>query len=62
VVKHFGESGSSGHFIAYCRSAVPSYNNQWYCFNDDTVVEVYDFNEIVEKGDTYILFYELNGP
>jgi ubiquitin C-terminal hydrolase len=62
VVKHFGESGSSGHFIAYSRSAVPSYNNQWYCFNDDTVVEVYDFNEIVEKGDTYILFYELNGP
>ena len=59
VVKHFGDSSSSGHFIAYCRSAVPMFNNQWYCFNDNTVVEVNNWNDIVENGDTYILFYEL---
>ena len=59
VVKHFGDSSSSGHFIAYCRSAVPMFNNQWYCFNDNIVVEVNNLNDIVENGDTYILFYEL---
>ena len=59
VVKHLGESSSYGHFIAYCRSAVPSFHNQWYCYNDDTVVEVNNWNDIVNNGDTYILFYEL---
>jgi ubiquitin C-terminal hydrolase len=59
VVKHFGESNSYGHFMAYCRPPVPMYHDQWYCFNDQTVVEVNDMNDIVEKGDTYILFYEL---
>ena len=59
VVKHFGESSSYGHFIAYCRSAVPTFHNNWYCYNDQTVVEVNNWKDIVEKGDTYILFYEL---
>ena len=59
VVKHFGESSSYGHFIAYCRSAVPKFHNNWYCYNDQTVVEVNNWKDIVEKGDTYILFYEL---
>ena len=59
IVKHFGESSSYGHFIAYCRSAVPTFHNNWYCYNDQTVVEVNNWKDIVEKGDTYILFYEL---
>ena len=59
IVKHFGESSSYGHFIAYCRSAVPMFHNNWYCYNDQTVVEVNNWKDIVEKGDTYILFYEL---
>ena len=59
VVKHFGDSSSYGHFLAYCRSAVPTYQNNWHCFNDQTVVETKDWNDIVEKGDTYILFYEI---
>jgi len=59
VVKHFGESSSYGHFMSYCRPPVSMYHNQWYCFNDQTVVEVNDINDIFEKGDTYILFYEL---
>ena len=31
VICHLGESGMSGHFIAYCRQRI---NNMWYCFND----------------------------
>ena len=59
IVKHFGESSSYGHFIAYCRSAVPMFHDHWYCYNDQTVVEVNNWNDIVDNGDTYILFYEL---
>ena len=59
VVKHFGESSSYGHFIAYCRPPVQNFENQWYCYNDKTVVEANSWDDIVNKGDTYILFYEL---
>jgi len=59
VVKHFGDNSANGHFIAYCRSAVPSFSNNWYIYNDETVVQVTDWNDIVNKGDTYILFYQL---
>ena len=31
----------------------------WYCYNDQTVVQVNNWQDIVDKGDTYILFYEL---
>ena len=60
VVKHFGDNSASGHFIAYSRTAVPSLHNNWYCFKDQTVVPVNNWNDIVNNGDTYILFYELN--
>ncbi len=60
VVKHFGDNSSSGHFIAYSRTAVPTFNKNWYCFNDQTVVQVNNWDDILNNGDTYILFYELN--
>ncbi len=58
VVTHMGESGSSGHFIATCRS--PKDNN-WYQFNDDLVFPVTDFNQqILNYAMPYILFYKKN--
>jgi len=57
VVKHFGESGSSGHFTAYCRSPI---DHQWYFYNDDTVTPVKDQEkyQMQEIGLTYMLFYQ----
>ena len=57
VVKHFGDNSSSGHFIAYSRTAVPAFKKYWYCFNDHTVVPVNNWADILNNGDTYILFY-----
>ena len=42
VVSHMGDSGPSGHFIAFCRM---SPNSKWYCYNDSIVSES-NFNEI----------------
>ena len=36
VVSHMGDSGPSGHFIAFCRM---SPNSKWYCYNDSIVSE-----------------------
>ena len=57
VVKHFGESGSSGHFTAYCRSPI---DNCWYFYNDDMVSPVgpQDMYQIRDIGLTYMLFYQ----
>ena len=57
VIKHLGDNSATGHFIAYCRSPVPGFNNVWHCYNDDIVVRVNDFNDILNSGVTYILFY-----
>ena len=56
VVKHFGESSSSGHFTAYCRSPV---DNLWYFYNDAIVTPVNENEKykIEENGLTYMLFY-----
>ena len=59
VVKHFGDNSSYGHFLSYCRSGIPMFHDNWYCFNDQTVVEANNWQDIVDNGDTYILFYEL---
>ena len=59
VIKHLGDSSASGHFIAYCRSPIPKFHNCWYCYNDQTVVEIKDLKSIHDVGDTYILFYQL---
>ena len=54
VVSHMGDSGPSGHFIAFCRM---SPNSKWYCYNDSIVSES-NFNEINTRGTPYILFYQ----
>ena len=56
VVTHIGESGPSGHFIAYCRSPI---DNNWYQYNDNFVFPVKDFiNEVINYAMPYILFYQ----
>ena len=56
VVTHMGESGASGHFIAYCRSPR---NNIWYRYNDDLVSKVNNVKqEIIDYAMPYILFYQ----
>ena len=56
VVTHMGESGASGHFIAYCKSPI---DGQWYRYNDDLVSKVYDFKrEIMDYAMPYILFFQ----
>ena len=62
IIKHLGESGSSGHFIAYCRNSL---NDNFICYNDATFCEV-NVNDAMsskisdkdfEKKTPYILFY-----
>ena len=56
VVTHLGESGASGHFIAYCRSPI---DNQWYRYNDDIVTKVNNFQkDIIDYAMPYILFFQ----
>ena len=56
VITHFGESGMSGHFIAYCKD--PIYNI-WYKYNDSIVTAVDNFqNEVISLGMPYLLFYQ----
>ena len=54
VCKHLGRSGSSGHYIAYCKNKE---NNIWYKFNDSIVTPVKKKSEISE-GNPYLLLYE----
>ena len=54
VVTHMGESGASGHFIAYCKSPI---SQDWYQYNDDLVFKVNNFKqEIIDYAMPYILF------
>ena len=55
VISHLGESGMSGHFIAYCRHRI---NNNWYCYNDAIVTLCQDQKKGFMTGTPYILFYE----
>ena len=56
VITHLGDSGMSGHFIAYCRD--PIYR-KWYKFNDAIVTPVVDFKkEVIDFAMPYLLFYE----
>ena len=62
IIKHLGESGSSGHFIAYCRN---NSNDKFICYNDAIFNEVSVADamsakiskDISEKKTPYILFY-----
>ena len=55
VVTHFGPSGMSGHFIAFCRSFI---DNNWYKYND-SIVTLSNFMEVTNTGVPYILFYSI---
>ena len=62
VITHLGESGSGGHFIAYCRNGP---NGDFYCYNDASVskASVEDAmgskisDKEYEKRTPYILVY-----
>ena len=56
VITHLGESGMSGHFIAFCKDPL---NFKWYKFNDAIVSPVSDFKkEVIDFGMPYLLFYQ----
>ena len=55
VISHLGESGMSGHFIAYCRNRI---DNNWYLYNDATVTLCNNQQKDYMVGTAYILFYE----
>ena len=54
VISHLGDSGPSGHFIAFCRMSETS---PWFRYNDSIVTQS-NFNEINTQGIPYILFYQ----
>jgi ubiquitin C-terminal hydrolase len=62
IITHLGESGSSGHFIAYCRN---NQSENFVCYNDDSVCTVNTQDamsakisyEAMEKKTPYILLY-----
>jgi ubiquitin C-terminal hydrolase len=53
IVSHFGESGMSGHFIAFCKHNI---DGKWRCYNDSIVTECE--NDYLKKGTPYIVFYK----
>ena len=55
VVTHLGSSDMSGHFIAFCKN---SENFKWYKYNDAIVTES-SFQEVVNFGVPYVLFYRI---
>ena len=55
VITHLGESGMSGHFIAFCKHRL---NGKWYKYNDAIVTLCQDQNNEYKIGTPYILFYE----
>ena len=56
VVTHIGESGSSGHFIATCKSPI---DNLWYQYDDDLVFKIDNFtDQVMNNAMPYILFYQ----
>ena len=54
VCSHYGDSGSFGHYIAYCKDKK---NSKWYQFNDSIISEC-DANQITYGGTPYLLLYE----
>ena len=56
VITHLGESGMSGHFIAFCKDP---FDKKWYKFNDAIVTPVVDFQkEVIDFGMPYLLFFQ----
>ena len=56
VITHLGDSGMSGHFIAYCKSPI---SKTWYQYNDAMVNPVNDFKkDVIDFAMPYLLFYQ----
>ena len=56
VITHYGESGPSAHFLAFCKSYL---NNKWYRYNDAVVSEVKNVQkDVIDFANPYILFYK----
>ena len=53
VITHYGDNDSGGHFIAYCKNCN---NCEWYKYNDQFVTRCI-FNDVVNNGLPYVLFY-----
>ena len=53
VCSHYGSSGQSGHYVAFCKHRE---NGKWYYFNDSSCIEC-DKNRIY-GGTPYLLLYE----
>lgn len=57
MIAHEGRSLHSGHYVNY---SFDSNRGKWFCFNDEHVSEVSDFeSEVRENENAYLLFYEL---
>ena len=56
VITHLGDSGMSGHFIAYCKNPI---SKSWYQYNDAKVNPVNNFKkEVIDFAMPYLLFYK----
>ena len=53
VCTHYGESGSYGHYVAFCKNRE---NNVWYVFND-SCCNICNKKDIY-RGSPYLLLYE----
>ena len=54
ICTHLGSSGSTGHYIAFCRNKS---NGKWYNFNDSTCSEC-NKDYAFSCGNPYLLIYE----
>ena len=56
VITHLGDSGMSGHFIAYCKDPI---SKTWYQYDDAKVNPVNNFKkDVIDFGMPYLLFYQ----
>ena len=59
ILCHYGPSGMSGHFIAFCKSPI---DKIWYCYNDANVTKCDGDPDISKLGNIegipYVLYYQ----
>ena len=59
ILCHYGPSGMSGHFIAFCKSPI---DKIWYCYNDANVTKCEGEPDISKLGNIegipYVLYYQ----
>ena len=58
VLTHLGESGMSGHFVAFCKSPT---DGNWYLYNDSQVKDCIapkNQDNTITEGIPYVLFYQ----